>query len=345
MYMIASTSFDEDATGGYTLKLSDNSATNSVQLSAASFSVNEGVNGNGLGSDGTGLRVINVTRSGSDVSGTATIDYATSNGSADKLKDYEQTLGTLVFGPNQATQSFTVLVPDDRFSESPETINITLSNPVRTTLTAPASATLTINSNPRDTTNSPSPVRWDANFNTGFYVRQQYLDFLNREPDVSGFQFWSNEINGCGADPICTEAKRVNVSGAFFVSIEFQETGYLVERVYKTAFADADGTAGGNPIKVPFVRLDSFIPDTQRIGQNVIVGVGDWQTQLENNKNAFALEFVLRPAFLNAFPLTMTADQIVDKMNVNAGNVLSPTERAQLIAQLLTNTNVAPGRA
>jgi len=33
--------------------------------------------------------------------------------------------------------------------------------------------------------------------------------------------------------------KRINVSAAFYLSIEFQETGYLVERIYKTAFGDA----------------------------------------------------------------------------------------------------------
>lgn len=33
-----------------------------------------------------------------------------------------------------------------------------------------------------------------------FFVRQQYVDFLSREPDAGGFQFWTQNIEGCGAD-------------------------------------------------------------------------------------------------------------------------------------------------
>jgi hypothetical protein len=351
IYTIEATSFGNNATGGYTLKLSDDSSTNTVALSSSSFSVSEGVGPNGLGTDGTGRRVITVTRTGNtstaDLGGTATVDFATSNGTADKHSDYEQTLGTLVFAPGQTTQSFTVLVPDDRFAESPETINITLSNPVGTTLGTPASALLVINSNPRDTVNDPSPVRWDSNFDTGFFVRQQYLDFLNREPDLSGFQFWSGGINNCGASAGCAQVQRVNTSAAFFLSIEFQETGYLVERIYKTAFGDATGNStlgGAHTLAVPAVRLEGFLPDTQRIGQGVVVGVGNWQQQLEANKNAFAEEFVMRPAFISAYPLTMTPAQFVDKLNQNAGSVLTTDQRNALVAQLAASADVAAGR-
>ncbi len=349
IYTVEATSFDNNATGGYTIKLSDDSSTNIVALSSSAFSVNEGVGANGLGTDGTGLRVVTVTRtgntSGADLGGTATVDYATSNGTADKHSDYEQTLGTLVFAPGQTSASFTVFVPDDRLAESPETLNITLSNPVGTTLGTPASATLTINDN--DTASAPSPVRWDSNFNTGFFVRQQYLDFLSREPDLSGFQFWSNDINNCGADAGCAQVHRVNVSAAFFLSIEFQETGYLVERIYKTAFGDVDANSNfpsPHTIKVPAVRLEGFLPDTQRIGQGVVVGVGNWPQQLEANKNAFAEEFVMRPAFISAYPLTMTPVAFVDKLNQNAGSVLTQPQRDALVAQLASSADVAAGR-
>jgi len=32
---------------------------------------------------------------------------------------------------------------------------------------------------------------------SGFFVRQQYLDFLGREPDGGGFQYWTNELAQC----------------------------------------------------------------------------------------------------------------------------------------------------
>src|SRR5438132_3166838 len=60
-----------------------------------------------------------------------------------------------------------------------------------------------------------------------FFVRQHYRDFLNREPDDAGLAFWTNEITSCGADAQCIEAKRINVSAAHFLSLDFQQTGYL----------------------------------------------------------------------------------------------------------------------
>ena len=77
----------------------------------------------------------------------------------------------------------------------------------------------------------------------------------------------------------------------------------------------------------------------------MIVGVGNWQQQLEDNKNAFALEFVMRPAFISAFPLSMTPAQFVDKLNQNAGSVLTQPQRDALVSQLSSTANLAAGRA
>src|SRR4029453_18808224 len=71
-----------------------------------------------------------------------------------------------------------------------------------------------------------------------FFVTQHYRDFLNREPDASGLAFWVNEITSCGTNAQCIQVKRVNVSAAFFLSIEFQETGYLVYRFYKAGYGN-----------------------------------------------------------------------------------------------------------
>jgi hypothetical protein len=67
-------------------------------------------------------------------------------------------------------------------------------------------------------------------------VRQQYLDFLLREPDTTGYNSWLNILNGCnpnqgflGAPPECD---RVQVSSAFFRSPEFGERGYWVYRFF-----------------------------------------------------------------------------------------------------------------
>jgi len=160
-----------------------------------------------------------------------------------------------------------------------------------------------------------------------FFVRQNYLDFLSREPDAAGLQFWADEITSCGFDPQCVEIKRINVSAAFFLSIEFQQTGYLIHRMYKTAYGDMPGTP------VPLTRQE-FLPDPPRVGQGVVVGAPGWEQQLENNKNTFASEFVARSRFTTAFPQGMTSEQFVDALNTNAGGALSPGERDQLVSEL-----------
>jgi len=160
-----------------------------------------------------------------------------------------------------------------------------------------------------------------------FFVRQHYLDFLGRQPDAGGLQFWTNEITSCGADAACAEVKRVNVSAAFFLSIEFQETGYLVYRIYKAAY----GNLPGAPVPV---RREEFLPDTAAVGQGVQVGVGNWQQQLEQNKRQFADAFVARSRFTAAHPQALTADEFVSALDANAGGVLSPSARAQLVSDL-----------
>jgi hypothetical protein len=54
-----------------------------------------------------------------------------------------------------------------------------------------------------------------------FFVGWHYRDFLNREPDLPGWDFWTGNITPCGGDPECTGNKRVDVSRAFWYSPEF----------------------------------------------------------------------------------------------------------------------------
>ncbi|MCM3872494.1 MAG: DUF4214 domain-containing protein [Pyrinomonadaceae bacterium] len=157
-----------------------------------------------------------------------------------------------------------------------------------------------------------------------YFVRQHYRDFLNRDPDPDGLAFWTNEITSCGADQQCIDAKRINVSAAFFLSIEFQQTGYLVYRCYKAAYGNLTG------VPVP-IRLSEFLPDTQQIGQGVIVNQAGWETVLENNKQAFSAEFVQRSRFTSVYSTSLTPDQFVDQLFMNAGVTPSATDRAAAI--------------
>jgi CSLREA domain-containing protein len=301
-----------------------------IHFSAPNYVVNE--------KDGS--TTISVVRRG-DASAAASVDYtatgiaaapSANDTDASNRADFTPAFGTLRFAPGESEKSFTVLVNDDAFVENPETVSLALSNPSDAPQGTVHNANLTIIS---DDTGAPTAANNPVD-GAQFFVRQHYHDFLNREPDSSGLDFWTGGITSCGADGGCTAVKKVNTSAAFFLSIEFQQTGYLVERIYKTAYGDATGnsTLGGpHQLSVPVVRLDEFLRDTQEVGSTpaqVVVGQGNWQQQLEENKNAFALEFVSRQRFADAFPASMTADAFVNQLNANAGRVLTPADISQL---------------
>ena len=166
---------------------------------------------------------------------------------------------------------------------------------------------------------------------TEFLVRQHYLDFLNRGADLSGLGFWTNEINACNGEPECDEIKRINVSAAFFLSIEFKETGYLIYKTYAAAFGP---TRIGSTVPL---TLDEFKFDIPQLSQGVVVGTAGWEQRLAANKVVFYRNFVARPAFNAAFPVSLTPSEYVDRLNTNAGGVLSTFERNQLVADLTSN--------
>ena len=272
---------------------------------------------------------ITVNRIG-ETSTAASVNYFTADITASERRDYITTLGTLNFAPGEISKTFVVLINEDSYVEGNETFSVNLTNPSGMSLGGPSTATVTI----IDDANEPATNAID---DPQTFVCQHYHDFLNRQPDAPGLAFWTSQITSCGSDQACLEERRVNVSASFFLSIEFQDTGYLVERIYKAAFGDGTDAStfpSIHQLSVPRARLNEFLSDTQEIGQSVIVGQGNWQQQIENNKRAFTAEFVARSQFTAAYPSSMSAAQFVDKLNLNAGNPLLQAERDQLVADL-----------
>lgn len=145
-----------------------------------------------------------------------------------------------------------------------------------------------------------------------FFVRQHYLDFLGRQPDAAGLDYWTNQITQCGVDDLCLKASRITVSAAFFIEQEFQDTGSFVYRLYRASY-------GRRP------TYAEFVSDRSRV-------VGG--SNLEANKDAFANDWTGRATFLQAYPATMTVDQFVNKLFDTAGLVPFTAERQQLIADM-----------
>src|SRR6266404_859089 len=256
-----------------------------IQFSSSSYTVNEG----------DGRVNITLTRSG-DTTSSASVGFATNdaagltncnvfNGIASPRCDYENTIGNVSFAAGETSKSFSIAIIDDSYAEGTETFTVGLNNPSGASLGAQSTATVTILDN--DLVTGPNPID-----NTNFFIRQQYLDFLGREPDPPGLAGWTSTINNCSGDT--TQCDRIHVSQLFFQSQEFQERGYFVYRFYPVAF-------GRKP------DYGEFVPDLASVS-----GFLD-ANQLEAAKVAFIAGFMARPAFANTYN-PLTNQQYVDML-------------------------------
>lgn len=280
-----------------------------VQFSAGTFSENEG----GKSS------LVTVVRSGS-LTGTVSVDYSTVNATASEASDFTTASGRLIFGPSETSKTFLLLLTDDLIVEDNENLNLVLSNPSGAALGTRGNAVFTITDNDtvQPTTNPADQSQ--------FFVRQQYLDFLNRDSDPGGLAFWMNEIDSCGADQLCIHERRIRVSAAFFIESEFQETGFFIDRFYKA-------TLGRFPLYVEFMR------DRTRL----IAG-----SSLPAERDAYAIDFVQRAEFISKYPLSQSAADFVDALlaEVNSVSHLDlSSKRTELINEYNAAGTQTSGRA
>jgi Tol biopolymer transport system component len=285
-----------------------------LQFETAAYNANENA----------GSVLVTVTRSGNTAEA-ATVQYESADGTASEKSDYSIAFGILSFAAGETSKSFPILVTDDAFIENPETLSLSLHDLTGNAILKGSGDTV-VSIVDNDTSPAPSnPVQ-----SSQFFVRQHYYDFFNRVPDPSGFAFWVNNIESCGADAHCREVKRIDTSAAFFLSIEFQQTGYYVYRVYAGALV------------VPPSYLD-FMRDTQEISQGLIVGSPGWEAQLDTNTQKFTEDFVSRAWFKSQYPEDMPAELYVDRIYMHQFMTPPPAERAAAIAAY--GSGDATGRA
>jgi hypothetical protein len=320
---------------------------NSAAPISRSFRIVDGVNNQPLISFGSpsyevsekvGVVHLTVTRSG-DPSTAATVDYVTDDtgapidcakvtGLASSRCDFNTAVGTLKFAAGETEKTFDVLINQDSYVEGPfETFTVNLSNPTGgAALGAISKATVRID----DASGGLSP---DFNVvdDSKAFVRQQYHDFLNREPDPSGLAFWVDNIDQCN-DPLrrpiglspdqCKQIMRINTSAAFFLSIEFSQSGGLVQAFYAAALDRPNNRPG----------YLEFIRDNQAVGRGVIVGEGNWQQTLNANRDAFMQDFVMRPEFVGLYPAVDSPTSYVNKLYLHAlGREASAGELGQAL--------------
>jgi hypothetical protein len=169
------------------------------------------------------------------------------------------------------------------------------------------------------------------------FVRQQYLDFLNREPDAPGWDHWTGEITQCTTDPSkrlageseaqCIVRKRANTSAAFFLSPEFQNTGYFVLRVYRGSLGRMPYFGGSVPADN---TKDEFTRDHAAVSAGIVVNNQLDQSVMYANKQAFVNQFVTRADFLSIYG-GLDNEHYVDKLFETTGVAPTSNERQALI--------------
>jgi subtilisin family serine protease len=279
-------------------------ANNGLEELTADFAVSvAGPNSIGLShpsyqyGEGDGRATFTVTRTGDSI-GTSTVDYRTTdsdtftvgcadtvgnNGGAFARCDFATTSGRLTFAPGELNKTITVPLIDDGHDESAETFQIQLANASGsgTSLGAQSVATVTLQDN--DTGVSPNPIITLAPGDYPFFVRQQYLDFLSREPEAN--EPWTAVMARCAnvntGPATNTDCDRIAVSRAFFESPEFNLKGFSVFRFYKVAFN-----------RLP--QYTEIVTDMSFVAGATAEEVFARKAQLTNT-------FVARPEFTNAY--------------------------------------------
>jgi CSLREA domain-containing protein len=266
---------------------------------------------------------ISVVRRG-DTSAAAAYTYEAEVGvTASDRNDFTPTRGRLDFAPGETEKTFPLLVNDDAFVEGDEEVSVVIRSAANSSEGEAAHVVITSDDDAPPTA-ANNPLDDSAHF-----VRQHYHDFLGREPDAEGFAFWKGQLDACGADAECLRVTRASVSQAFFLSIEFQRTGYLVYRVHTATYPEGPGwnhDLNGRIYQI--APLYVLFPNMQTIRRGVFVGQTGWEQKLRDNTLDFARGWVESAEFKVQQPADMTADAYVDKLFANAGVTPAPEERA-----------------
>lgn len=154
---------------------------------------------------------------------------------------------------------------------------------------------------------------------TDYFIHQHYVDFLSREPDVFGFDYWTEHIDQCGNNPSCLLDRRIGTSAAFLIETEFQQTGYFVYRLYDSSF-------GRRP------TYSEFTVDRKKV-------IGG--PQLNASKAALVDAFVQRDQFRALYPDTLSNLDFVSRLFDSAGLFPFAAERQAAVDALNTGATRA----
>jgi subtilisin family serine protease len=263
---------------------------------------------------------VTVNRTG-DTSVASSIEYYTSDsagpsiecdqisGAASQRCDYAVVAGTLRFAPGETQKQIQIPIIPDGYQEGDENFSINLRNPVGNMVGLKSVAVITI----IDSGVKTEPA---ANLYMGvnFFIRQNYLDFLGREPDTSGFNDWTSVLARCGTNQgflgAPYDCDRAHISHGFFGSPEFTDRGLLIYRMYEVGLG-----------RLP--RYAEFIPDMATLsGDNIPLSVQ------QQNLSDYLQYLTTRTEFQDRFVGALQPSQaalLIQKLEQSSGITLPQT--------------------
>ena len=148
-----------------------------------------------------------------------------------------------------------------------------------------------------------------------FFITQHYRDLLGREPDEAGLKYWLARLEECQSDSECLRVRRTEVSAAFFMEPQFQDTGSFLYRLYQAAL-------GREPTFAEFMRDRNQLQSKN----------GD----LETRKRLISASIVERSEFLQRYSRTLTSAQFISALLsdiARASGVDLSSKQTSLVAQ------------
>jgi hypothetical protein len=161
--------------------------------------------------------------------------------------------------------------------------------------------------------------------NARFFFWQQYVDFLNRDPDNGGLLFYVNILNGCGSDTECIKATRAALSANFFRSAEFGGKGGYVANLFNIVIGQRPKTVAelSDSTKVERPHYAEFTTD--------LATLSGTDAEVDVKKTQLAEAWLARPEVQTILG-GLTNQQFVQKLETIAGVTLA--NESTLIANL-----------
>ena len=145
-----------------------------------------------------------------------------------------------------------------------------------------------------EASSAPNPILAIDDTGIAFFVRQQYRDFLGREPEAN--EPWSAILRGCSnqmnvdSSSPAAHCDRITVSGAFFGSPEFLAKGVYAIDFYRAAL--------------------NRLPEFSEFSTDLTSVTGSTSADTNARRAAFANNFVTRTEFLNTYGAMSNANYV-----------------------------------